>query len=95
MGEKLLYRTHLNRRRHLRVVEANLLQGVDDRLARHALGHAAGHEVHDVLLLLAQDFVLDVVHGDVRGEPGDVLGGDAIEQRLRVEGPFKAMSGWR
>jgi hypothetical protein len=39
--------------------------------------------------------VLDVVHGDVRGEPGDVLGGDAIEQRLRVEGPFKAMSGWR
>mmetsp|Transcript_26805 Transcript_26805/g.65681 ORF Transcript_26805/g.65681 Transcript_26805/m.65681 type:complete len:967 (-) Transcript_26805:374-3274(-) len=67
--------------RHLDVVEAHLAQGAHHRLAGHAGGHHLHHEIHNGLLLLAQNLVQNVVDGDVRGETGDVLGRHAVEQR--------------
>ena len=71
----------LDRRRHLDVVEADFREGVHHGLAAHALRDHLHHKVHDGLLLFAQNLVLDVVDGDVGGEPRDVLRGDAVQQR--------------
>ena len=71
----------LDRRRHLHVVEANLLQGVHHGIAADALGNHLDHEVDDGLLLFAENLVLDVIYGDVGGEARDVLRRYAVQQR--------------